>query len=200
MTDQTIPADKIREIIEKMKDNRAGVDDSNHGRGYHQALTNYIPDLEALLPKPRTLADELREYGDSLAGVSVGDLRRQLILFADRAETLEKEHDEAQDMEGRATANLSIQMDRAERLMKELAEARVLVEKQTDEIARLNAHKLPYGWRLADDPDHGRVIVTKSTPDSEGYVCFVNPTDALSAGYERHFCDPADLTFLDTYQ
>lgn len=59
----------------------------------------------------------------------------------------------------------------------------------------LNTPALPGGWRLADHKDHGRVIVTTTTPNSGGHVYFTVPTDG-NMGYGCHFCDPAELTFL----
>ena len=61
------------------------------------------------------------------------------------------------------------------------------------------APALPEGWRFADHKDHGRVIVTNTTPDEDGHVYFVAPApDPL--GNDWHPCDPAELTYLDTGQ
>lgn len=58
-------------------------------------------------------------------------------------------------------------------------------------------HTLPEGWQCADHEVHGRVIITKSTPDVNGYIYFVMPsTDAL--GYDWFFCRPSELTYVDT--
>ena len=57
---------------------------------------------------------------------------------------------------------------------------------------------LPGGWRLADHPDYGRGIVTNTTPNRAGNVCFVIPAvggDPL--GFEWHTCSPDDLTYID---
>ena len=69
-------------------------------------------------------------------------------------------------------------------------------------VARLRkkpdtATTLPGGWRLADHVTHGRVIVTNSTPDSEGHVFFVAP-DPDPTGYDWHLCFPDRLTYIDT--
>lgn len=58
---------------------------------------------------------------------------------------------------------------------------------------------LPDGWRLADHPDHGRVIVTTPTPDDDGDFYFMFPFDDL-VGYDWDACSPDELTFLDTGQ
>lgn len=59
------------------------------------------------------------------------------------------------------------------------------------------APDLPDGWRLADHPDLGRVIVTTQTPNSNGRVYAVRPDAGNFMGYDWHFCDPNDLTYLD---
>ena len=170
MTDNTIPADKVQEVIDFLiRHSTEGAGD--YAIGYSSAIVYCISMLRGIVHlSPRTLADELSEYAENiLGGGSVSDVKRQLILFADRVETLEQERDEAQDMEGRATANLSIQVDRAERLSEELAEARVTVEEQAAEIARLRAREIPDGWRIAEHPEYGTVIANPKE-DSGGYV------------------------------
>ena len=59
------------------------------------------------------------------------------------------------------------------------------------------APALPDGWRLADHPDYGRVVVTTENQDGDGYVYFTFPDDDV-LGYEWHFCRPGELTYLDT--
>ena len=54
---------------------------------------------------------------------------------------------------------------------------------------------LPEGWRLADHPEYGRVVVTSPTPDPDGHVYFVAAAD--HRGFTWHFCPPAELTYLD---
>lgn len=58
------------------------------------------------------------------------------------------------------------------------------------------APTMPGGWRLADHPEHGRVVVTNSTPDSDGHVYFTFPDDDV-LGYDWHFCRSTDLTYPD---
>ena len=191
MTDQTIPADKVQETIKYIASDIADFDPADDWmNGYSRACENHRSLLEALLPAPRTLADELREYAENiLAGGSVSDVERQLILFADRVETLEQERDEltyARE-EGRAAA------DNWTNTARRLEEAQ-------DEITRLRAREIPNGWRVADHQKHGRGIVTRTTPNCYGRVYFMSPDDALSLGCDWHYCDPADLKFLDTTQ
>lgn len=66
-------------------------------------------------------------------------------------------------------------------------------------VARLRkkadpAPALPDGWRLADHPEHGRVIVT--TPARDGRAYYVLPA-ADHFGFDWHFCDPSALTYID---
>lgn len=65
----------------------------------------------------------------------------------------------------------------------------------TDQTAPALA--LPDGWRLADHKKYGRVVVTTTTPNRDGYVCFVLHSYG-TLGHDWLFCDPAELTYLDT--
>lgn len=58
------------------------------------------------------------------------------------------------------------------------------------------APALPDGWRLADHEDHGRVIVTNTTPNQDGRVYFVTPTGG-TMGNACDFCRPDELTYID---
>ena len=58
------------------------------------------------------------------------------------------------------------------------------------------APTLPDGWRLADHEGHGRVIVTTQTPNRDGNIYFVTPSDWL-LGYDCHPCRPDELTYID---
>lgn len=57
------------------------------------------------------------------------------------------------------------------------------------------APALPDGWRLADHPSNGRVIVTNTTT-RDGRVYYVLPA-AAPLGYDWLFCKPDELTYLD---
>lgn len=57
---------------------------------------------------------------------------------------------------------------------------------------------LPDGWRVADHKDNGRVIVTNPTPTRDGRVYYVLPADDYVLGYDWLFCTPDELTYLDT--
>lgn len=58
------------------------------------------------------------------------------------------------------------------------------------------APALPGRWRFAEHPDHGLVIVTRPTQDSEGNVLFVIPSTG-HLGHKWRSCKPAELTYLD---
>ena len=58
---------------------------------------------------------------------------------------------------------------------------------------------LPEGWRLADHEDNGRVIVTNPTPNRDGRVYYVLPTDD-PLGFDWFFCTPDDLAYIDAGQ
>lgn len=95
MTDQTIPADKVQAVISEMNEVlRTSANSDEWGDGYDRALENYRDRLLALLPKPRTLADDLREWRKTEALSVTSDL--VFSALADRVETLEQERDAAQ--------------------------------------------------------------------------------------------------------
>ena len=60
-----------------------------------------------------------------------------------------------------------------------------------------SAPTVPEGWRLADHPDHGHVIVTNPTPDPVGDVYLVMPNPGDPLGHDWMFCRPDELAFLD---
>lgn len=57
------------------------------------------------------------------------------------------------------------------------------------------APALPEGWRLADHPDFGRVIVTNTT-GRNGHVYVVLPAE-YGRGFDWHLCAPGELTYID---
>ena len=56
---------------------------------------------------------------------------------------------------------------------------------------------LPGGWRLAEHKVNGRVIVT--TPNNDGRVYYVLPSDLDGLGFDWFFCHTDELTYLDTF-
>lgn len=59
------------------------------------------------------------------------------------------------------------------------------------------APALPDGWKLADHPKHGRVVVTNTTPALDGRVYFVMPNVGDVMGYDWFYCFPEELTYID---
>ena len=56
---------------------------------------------------------------------------------------------------------------------------------------------LPDGWRLADHPVYGRVVVTSPTPSLDGRVYFVFHDVDDDMGYDWDFCPASELTYID---
>lgn len=157
MTDQTIPADKVQEIIDMMDTRPTHPDGtSHHSEGYNEAVCLWNKHLRALLPKPRTLADELREYADA---DYIPHYRMQIIeSIADRVETLEQERDEARELLGLREALIAEMKEESE-------QDRV---SSTAEIARLHAREIPDGWRIAEHPQFGTVIASADLDGMRG--------------------------------
>ena len=183
MTDQTIPADKVRAWVTAWETTRPEHRTLKDAEGIIQALRDLLP------PPPRpTLADMTLEERRACQWMQVDTPPRfrAVILATDlsggRAALLDRWGD-------------TIYMDHED------------VTPRPD-LPRLEwsgtetpdpAPTLPDGWRLADHEDYGRGIVTNPTPNRNGRVYFVLPADE-PMGYDLLFCDPADLTFFDTDQ
>ena len=187
MTDQTIPADEVREIVEKMYHH------ANHDNvrgGEEEYVRFFARQFDELLPAPPlpTLADMTEE-----------ERRECQWMQADL------------DPVGRAVIVNPHWEDGSARVMWPGG----FIE-QTDwgkvtprpDLPRMEwpsdkkpnpAPVLPGDWRLADHEDYGRVIVTNPTPDIDGHVCFVLPASD-SLGYDWHLCFPGELTYIDTAQ
>lgn len=91
MTDNTILADKVQELIDHMGRVVTKAEDRALPGSEAEVTAHWKRRLEALLPKPPTLADELRAFEDR------GHWDSELLdSFADRVETLEQERDAAQ--------------------------------------------------------------------------------------------------------
>lgn len=188
MTDQTIPADLHPEDVE-------------HARAYVQDFLDatYAPDrtlavarvLHALLPPPPrpTLADMAPEERVACRrmqcdhGIPGHPQSRGVIGYFDHG---------------------------AERVLI-LTDTRGIVRRDYDcvtprpDLPRLEwpgdqkpapTPSLPGGWRLAEHPAYGRVIVTNTTPNRDGNVHFVLPAEG-ALGHDWLFCDPDMLTYID---
>ena len=177
MNDQTIPADKVRELIAFYRDgasDRGGM---------------ILADLEALLPTTTrpTLDDMTDKERDACRGMQA----------------------DVEGMSGRYVIIHPRQGAGAVAAVSEDGEIKWFVPGQVTprpDLPRLEwpgnkqpdpAPALPDGWRLAEHPDHGRVIVTRTEPDRDGEVPITVPVppDDFAARFE--WCRPAELTYLD---
>lgn len=186
MTDQTIPADKVREIATAMRDAMRREGDDHRGAEFLDEMLGYIAELAALLPAPPrpTLADMTEEERVACKWMQAdmsGRDTRYVILGP---------YDVDDDVVlisaggGLVYANPSSVTPRPD------------LPRMTWPGTEKPAPALPEGWRLADHPEHGRIVVTNPTPDGDGEVCFV----ALSVGFLGHgchFCRPDELTYID---
>ena len=173
MTDQ-IPADKVRAILAK-RDLWA---------------IDMIAEIEALLPTPPlpTLADMTPEDRDECQWMQAD------VADHDTRYVIANPH----DRHGEVT--LVAADGQFEWILPEYVTPRPdLPRMEWPGNTPAPALALPEGWRLADHPSNGRVIVTNTTPNIEGRVYYVLPS-ADPLGFDWLFCDPADLTFLDTGQ
>ena len=185
MTTPSIPADKVRPILdewERIKEHAEWVD-----------MDNLIHEIRALLPAP-TLADMTAE--ERLAsrrmqcdykGITRNTTSRGVIGY----------------------------FDHEERKAVILTDTNGIVRRDYDRVTPLPdlprlewpgdtptpspAPALPYGWKLADHPGYGRVVVTRPTPDTDGHVYFVAPAPG-TIGNDWHLCRPDELTYLDNNQ
>lgn len=58
------------------------------------------------------------------------------------------------------------------------------------------APTLPGDWKLADHPEHGRVVVTNPIPTSDGRVYYAKPAPGI-LGRDGSSCAPGKLTYFD---
>lgn len=180
MTDQTIPADEVRTIIAFYRD-----DASNRGDEILESLRYLLPPL----PRP-TLADmtldEQAECVGMQADLAQGD--RVVIL------------DGTPDSDGLVQV-MEASLDVYRPSPKEVTPRPDLPRLEWPSDKKPDpGPALPDGWRVADHKDNGRVIVTNTTPNRDGYVCYVLPADDYALGYDWLLCKPYELTYLDTDQ
>ena len=173
MTDQTIPADDLRRFIARY---RTAAND----RG-----SILLDELEALLPHP-TLADMSPEERAACqwmqADVKPGG--RLVITAPNATHARAALLDEGGEVTYQYHANITPRPDLPR------------LEWPSDKTAP-TGHALPDGFRLAEHPDYGRVIVTTPDPGCDGDAYFVYPETVLSLGFNSDWCDSAALTFLD---
>ena len=184
MTDQTLD-DQVRKIIEKMHHH---ANDPYVGSREKRNILVFAQQLAALIPPPPrpTLADMTEEE------------RRACQWMQADAKTWGRVVIIAPDLSGGSVALLDRWGDVAYE-----GRARVTprpdlprMEWPGDQGAAPSLPAMPGGWRLADHPDYGRVIVTNPTPNRDGRVYYVLPTDD-PLGFDWFFCTPDDLAYID---
>ena len=179
MTDQNFTAEQ-REIIETMF-HHASVGE------FLEGMSHYVRDLEDLLPNPPlpTLKDMTEEERHACRWMQAdvdGITGRWLIL---------NPYDEDGDVE------VVLESGRKEYFSPDRVTPRPdLPRLEWSDKKPDPAPTLPDGWRLAEHPDHGLIIVTNPTPDCYGTVYFAFPRADCLNGFDWKFCDPEELTYL----
>ena len=181
MTDQTTLADQVRAILdgwERIKEH-ADWDD----------IDNLVQDIRDLLhtSTPQTLADMTPDEQDECAGMQADLAQGDRVVILDGTpdaaglvQVLEKSLDVYRAYPAEVTPRPDL--PRMEWPGNEKPDP---------------APALPDGWRLADHPEYGRVIVTTENPDEYSLVAFVHRDDDLHRGHGSDWRDPAELTYID---
>ena len=185
MTDQTIPADDVREIIGKMRYH------ANHDnvRGTEEEYVRFFASqLEALLPTPTppTLADMTKEERRDCEWMQcdVAGLGGAWLII-DPFDDEDHVHVIGRKGDSRILPAHFITP------RPDLPGMEWTGSKRPDP-----APALPDGWRLADHEENGRVIVTNPTPSGGDRAYYVIPA-ADRLGFDWFFCTPDELTYLD---
>lgn len=189
MTDKDL-SEKVREIAEKMHRHA----NHNNVRGTEEEYVRLFADqLEALLPAPPR---------PTLAGMTLEEREERQWMQAD-----------VKDVFGRWVITYPCDDDGYVGVVSDSGWPELFPANRVTprpDLPRLEwpgdkkpdpapgpAPALPDGWRLADHPDHGRVIVTNTTPDRYGRVCYVFPASKDGMGFNWLFCGHDELTYLD---
>lgn len=188
MTDKTIPADKVRKLAAR----------------FRQQIEPHIPfaesavweraaeAVEALLPAPAlpTLADMTEEERDECRWMQC-DVQGQGGAWLIVAPFDDDDEDYAHLVGRQGSKSWGFP---AERITPrpDLPRLEWNGDKKPDP-----GPAVPDGWRVADHKDNGRVIVTNTTPNRDGYVCYVLPAEDYALGYDWLLCKPYELTYLD---
>lgn len=203
MTDQT-PADQVQEIAAAMRASMRRVEDDYPDGEFLMDMSNYIRDLENLHPDPPlpTLADMSIEERRACKWMQceVSDVSRRRILL--------NPYNEDGDVEVFSKAGWAecFSPDRVTPLPNlprmmwpdgAPVPENTLAEGSVWDDVDAPAPALPDGWRLADHPEYGRVVVTRPEPDDDGEAAIIVsvPTDTDRSHLE--WCNPDELTFLD---
>lgn len=171
MTDKTPNiADKVREIL------------ANRGLG----AAEMIAEIESILPPRPTLADMTMPERRSCQWMQAdADHRRAVILVT--------------DLSGERVALLDrwgdvIYVDHED------VTPRPDLPRMGWPGTEKPAPALPEGWRFADHPHYGRVIVTRTEPDLDGEVAITVPVPTNADRARLEWCRPDELTYIDADQ
>lgn len=212
MTDQTIPADQARRARQWARDT---LDDVENGANVSAYARDAARTLIAMMPRP-TLADMTLDEQDECAGMQADLAQGDRVVILDGTpdaaglvQVLEKSLDVYRAYPAEVTPRPDLPrlewpgtgQDGEEATKVDyvsVAGGRTAYGPWT--VARLRKKPdpaLPEGWRLADHPQYGPVVVTSMEPDDAGFVWFVR-TDPYggSEGYDAGCCKPDVLTFL----
>ena len=176
MTDQ-IPADKVRPILDEWERIKEYAD--------WEAMDILVQDIRALLPAPPTLADMTEEERAACQWMQcdVNGFQGQLAL--------------ATPYDDDGDAGLISDCGEVVWSSPGHVTPRPDLPRMTWPGEQKPAPALPEGWRLADHPDHGRVIVTNPDPDCDGEAAIIVPTPTNIDRARLEWCTPAELTYID---
>lgn len=179
MTDQQIPADKVRQIIARHRDG------ASHKGGL------ILDDLKALLPRP-TLADMTDEERAECQWM-------QADVYDTKAGgewVIRDSHVNTVNLVSRSGKCLTA----APKDVTPRPDLPRLEWPGTEKPEPERVPALPVGWRIADHRKYGRVIVTNTTPNRDGYVYYLHLSNRDATRFDWDICDPDELTYIDTDQ
>ena len=161
MTEQMIPADDVREIAEKMHHHAS---QEHVRRDAERYFRIFAKQLEALLPTPPTLADMTVEEREACRWMQAN------VLNHDTYYVIAEPHGD----DG-SVITVSPKSGELVRFPASWITPRPDLPPLELPGDKKPTPALPDGWRLADHPDHGRVVVTTQTQNSDGNVYVVLP-------------------------
>lgn len=184
MTDQTFE-EKVRKIASEMRDAMRREDDGYPYVEFLSDMGDYIRDLEALLPAPPrpTLADMTDEERAECQWMQAdvdGFHEKLVIARIDQTDW---------------SAVILDRNGRYDEVPAGAVTPRPDLPRMTWPGTEKPAPDLPGDWRVADHKDNGRVIVT--TPNNDGRVYYVLPSDLDGLGFDWLFCHTEELTYID---
>ena len=182
MTEQMIPADDVREIAEKMHHHASQEHVRRDAERYFRIFAKQLDDL---LPTPPTLADMTVEEREACRWMQCDVKNHRMRYVITNPDG------------GDGEASLIDSDGKIDWVFLEYVTPRPDLPPLELPGDKKPTPALPDGWRLADHPDHGRVIVTNPTPNRDGYVCYVLPADDYVLGYDWFLCYPDELKYLD---